>query len=210
MFSIYTPEGRSFLGSMEELRQVKKLAPYPEISNKVRSKDEMPADPGSQEFVPQKQAISEYKKLLEKSGEREPVLHAYQIMSRSVKAVLDDWSLAQALSTFRRYPFQVLPVISQSAELLGSLPRKSLYEYMLEYGSENLEASSIADIFLSPDSYVYSAEPVTDVRRIASVLVDNKLDAMPITARTGAILGIVSRTDLLKCLVAEPPLSLWC
>lgn len=212
MFSIYSPEGRTFLGTLEELRRIRKTPAYPRTPAKTQSEEHFAdhSDSGDGDSVPPKKAISEYNKLLEKAGEREPALHAYQVMSKNVKVVLKDWPLSQALSAFQRYPFQVLPIVSPSGELLGSFSRRAFYEYVFEVERKSLDSTRVLDVFLTPESYVYSAEPVTDVRRIASVLVENKLDAMPVTASSGIILGIVSRTDLLKCLVMEPPLSLWC
>jgi len=48
------------------------------------------------------------------------------------------------------------------------------------------------------------------VRRIATLLVEKNLDAIPIAEESGRLVGIVSRTDILKCTIADPPLSLWC
>ncbi|MBT8139680.1 MAG: CBS domain-containing protein [Gammaproteobacteria bacterium] len=211
MFSIYTPSGRAFLGSLEELRRVRKSPAYQKISADVDKKNDRIEARDQQDFEIPQRAINEYKSLLEKTGEREPAYHAYQIMSKNVSVLLSDCSFTQAFATFQRYPYQLLPIVSHAGILMGSLSRREIYEYRIELGSDASEAQGgIADMFLTPQSFVFSAEPVTDVRRIASVLVENRLDAVPITAEGGKLTGIVSRTDLLKCLVADPPLSLWC
>lgn len=50
---------------------------------------------------------------------------------------------------------------------------------------------------------------VIDIRRIARVLLDTGLTALPVVGEAGALLGVVSRGDILRAAVADPPLSLW-
>jgi CBS domain-containing protein len=54
-----------------------------------------------------------------------------------------------------------------------------------------------------------AAVPVTDIRRIAAVMIDKGVDGVPITNETGRLLGFVSRGDILRAVVTDPPLSLW-
>jgi len=56
---------------------------------------------------------------------------------------------------------------------------------------------------------VVCADPVTDIRRIARVLLDTGLSAVPIAGEAKELLGIVSRGDILRATLADPPLSLW-
>ena len=54
-----------------------------------------------------------------------------------------------------------------------------------------------------------AAIPTTDIRRIARVMLDRDVDGVPIVNESGALLGFVSRSDLLRAVVADPPLSIW-
>ncbi|MFT4929791.1 MAG: acetoin utilization protein AcuB [Phenylobacterium sp.] len=65
-------------------------------------------------------------------------------------------------------------------------------------------------MFLNGDSKVYATEPVTDIRRIAGLMIEKALHTMPIIENGGKIVGIISRTDIIKAVMTEPPLSLWC
>lgn len=211
MFSIYTPVGRAFHGPLEELRRVEKLPAFKKTSARYAVQESDIENEQAREFMLPSTAISDYQNLLENAGHREPVLHAFQIMSKNVKVLLEDSTLQQAVQIFQRYPFQLLPIVTHEGTLLGSLARRSLYEHMLEAEPGSAEdEKSVVETFLSQDSFVYSADPVTEVRRIASVLVENMLDALAVTLDSGKLVGIVSRTDLLRCIVADPPLSLWC
>jgi len=56
---------------------------------------------------------------------------------------------------------------------------------------------------------VVAAEPDAEVRRIARVLLDYALPAVPIIDGEGQLVGIVSRSDVLRVVVTDPPLTLW-
>ena len=67
-------------------------------------------------------------------------------------------------------------------------------------------ARKVADVMSSP---VVCAHPITDIRRIAHVLLEHQVDGVPIINETEALVGFVSRSDIVRAIVADPPLSLW-
>ena len=58
-------------------------------------------------------------------------------------------------------------------------------------------------------SPVTSTSAQTDLRRVASVLLDTGLPGVPVVSDQGAVLGFVSRPDLLRALATDPPVDLW-
>jgi CBS domain-containing protein len=50
---------------------------------------------------------------------------------------------------------------------------------------------------------------VTDIRRLAAAMLDYGVDGVPIVNDAGRLVGFVSRSDVLRAVVADPPLSLW-
>lgn len=67
-------------------------------------------------------------------------------------------------------------------------------------------AQPVTTVMWSP---VTSASAQTDLRRVASVLLDTGLPGVPVVSDEGAVLGFVSRTDLLRALATDPPVDLW-
>jgi len=51
--------------------------------------------------------------------------------------------------------------------------------------------------------------PDTDLRRVARVLLDTHLPGLPVVNDDGTVIGFVSRTDILRAVVNDPPLDLW-
>ncbi len=67
-------------------------------------------------------------------------------------------------------------------------------------------AQSVADAMCTP---VPSVQSDTDLRHVARVLLDTGLPGLPVVEANGAITGFVSRSDLLRAIVNDPPLDLW-
>lgn len=223
MFGIYTPEGRIFLGSLERLRRieksvatesVRKVSDYEEDIDRqslLRSKSTAPLKKSDGYSSPSDKAIDQYRSLIKEEEKRESVQHAYQIMSKQVHLFEAGWPLQRAYFELQRQPYQLFPIIDEQQNLIATLSRLEFLTFILAM-NKSLETSNLTvrDCFVKPETKIYIADPVTDVRRIASLLIEKKMDAIPILEESGQIVGIVSRSDILRCAVNDPPLSLWC
>lgn len=211
MFAIYTPNGRTFSGTLEKLRKIEK-------SNRLNPTKEHQNLDDLHTIVTKKyhiapNAVEAYKKIIERPNEKSPIYHAYQIMSYPVEVLKGDHLLDVAIEKITRFPYQEFPIINNRNLLIGSLTRQTIYEYMLKNKTtynENNRTKTLTELFLNEQSEAYSAEPVTDIRRIAALFNENKVHTIPIIENTGKIVGIISRADFIKAIIAEPPLSLWC
>ena len=56
---------------------------------------------------------------------------------------------------------------------------------------------------------VPSVEPQTDLRRVAQLLLDLGLPGLPVVADDGVVSAFISRSDILRAVVHDPPLDLW-
>ena len=67
-------------------------------------------------------------------------------------------------------------------------------------------AQSVTDVMWTP---VPSVSSDADIRRVARVLLDTSLPGLPVVDEQGMVTGFVSRSDILRAVVADPPLDLW-
>ena len=67
-------------------------------------------------------------------------------------------------------------------------------------------ARSVRDVMATP---VVAATVLTDIRRLARVLLARDVDGVPIVNDNGELIGFVSRGDILRAVVTDPPLSVW-
>jgi acetoin utilization protein AcuB len=56
---------------------------------------------------------------------------------------------------------------------------------------------------------VLTATPDASIRDIARVLIEERIGAMPIADDHGRLVGLLTRTDILRAVVARAPLELW-
>ena len=77
---------------------------------------------------------------------------------------------------------------------------------LLQLSSIELARRPVSEVMVSP---VPTVAADTELRRVASVLLDTGLPGLPVTDERGLLAGFISRTDILRAVAADPPLDLW-
>lgn len=206
MFSIYGMTGQVFSGSLEAMNRVQPLLQLRRVRGVAREGDEIGVEstvtPLGQE------AVLAYRKMLPADLERGPLFHAAQIMSRPVAVVEHMSSVVDAWHLLQERQIHQAPVLDEAGRLIGLVSERDLLTVIDIEGERVLEnlKRRVSDVMTSP---VVAAAPVTDIRRIADVMIQSGLSAVPILNEGERIVGIVSRTDILRAVMTDPPLSLW-
>lgn len=214
MFSIYGVTGQTFHGTLEQLIQVpgvirahhgRGLArdgekPGAEIPRAARRTD--------QDGANYEAAARAHQGMLHQETERGPLYHAYQIMSREVTAVRAESGIEDAWCTLVKRHIRQAPVLDRAHRLVGIVSERDLLTVLNVEGGAVRDARgrTVAEVMASP---VVSADPVADIRRVARVLLDTGFTGVPVLNETGEMVGFVSRGDILRAVIADPPLSLW-
>ncbi|MBK9237986.1 MAG: CBS domain-containing protein [Rhodoferax sp.] len=210
MFAAYGVSGQVFRGTLEEMQRVNGLERVRSARPHDREDDSWPLHnlqataPGA----PNEKAVRAYRAMLPREIERGPLYHAGQIMQRKVVCVQVNDDVEKAWRTLRSHNIKQAPVMDDASRLVGMVGEHDLL-VALQLGTASgieLLAKRIGDVMRTP---VITAEAVTDIRRIATAMLTNNLDGVPVTAELGRLVGYVSRTDILRAVVADPPLSLW-
>ena len=213
MFSVYGVTGQSFRGSLEKLIAVPGLS----AARRSRGIDQEGEELGpemrvfrreSQEEGQYHQAAQAYREMLRVSTERAPILHAFQLMSRDVLTLRPDATVEEAWRQLAARGIGQAPVLDKTLRLVGLVSVQDLLTVInVEDGKvRDILSHSVADVMTSP---VVSADPITDIRRVARVLLDYQLSGLPVVNEREELVGILSRSDILRALVNDPPLSLW-
>ncbi len=222
MFSVYGKAGRVFRGSMEELRQV---GP---VSRAARSHVVAPVglDPRDQNpmHYPEataksgtdtvhRTALAAYEQTRKPGLPRQPLTRVDAVMSSPVTTVLDTANVEKAWQVLSKDHLGQAPVVTATGVLVGLISRADLMapERMPNPDSHALVwrallMQSVVDVMWTP---VPSVSPDTDIRRVARVLLDTGLPGLPVVDEEGKVTGFVSRSDILRAVVADPPLDLW-
>lgn len=219
MFSIHGVTGQTFRGSLEHLIQVPGVfaprhgrgiqreggelgAQFELVRRRPEGAENQAADPRYA------QAAAAYARVLHPEGPREPVRHAFQVMSRPVLTLDAADTVASAWRRLAERGVGQAPVMAPGQGVVGLVSDRELLTVIdLELGSPTGGLGrTVGEVMVSP---VLCADPVTDIRRIARVLLDSHLSALPVVDDAGVLVGIVSRGDILRAALADPPLSLW-
>jgi len=212
MFAIYNIQGRRFRDNLEKLQKVHQ----PDNANKVPfhaniAQDETlviqgATDTDNIEMHSQKGAQA-YRDMLD-LNHRTPVLHVYQLMSHSVVTILMSASIEEAHRYFQKHSFNQMPVLNLQHQIVGIITVKGLLKFMTidEEDVHYLSGKTVADAM---STEVITADPVSDVRRVAKVMLEYHLDGIPIVNEHDHLVGIVSRSDIMRAVINDPPLSLW-
>jgi acetoin utilization protein AcuB len=219
MFIVYGLSGQSFRGPMERLNQVPGLPSARRARGVEKDGEELgpeyrvEARPALDVAAPDARALSAYEKMLPRSVDRGPVRHAWQVMGRDVLSLRTTDTVATAWHALATRGVRQAPVVDASNNVVGLVSDRDLLTVidLQPLGKPGGRVSGgldrrVAEVMATP---VVCADPVTDIRRIAHVLIETGLTALPVVNESQTLLGMVSRGDILRAAVADPPLSLW-
>lgn len=199
-----------FSGTLEAMDRVHSLARARRARAVAQEGDEFGVEAGIEAITPRPQeaAIRAYRAVLHGDLERGPLYHASQVMSRPVVTVAADDSAAHAWRMLRDKRIHQAPVLDAAGSLVGIVSERDLLTVIDIDGGRVLETQQrwVRDVMTSP---VVAAALVTDIRRIATVMLDHGVDGVPIMNDGGGLVGFVSRSNILRAIVTDPPLSLW-
>ena len=214
MFAIYGISGPIFQGTLETLPRLPPVARRGAVTSVRRIGEQIETEPFSALVPPTPatataaQAVDAYQAMLPQDLERGPLYHANQIMQAQVITVLADNEVAHAWHVLVDNQIHQAPVLDAAGRLVGIVSERNLLTTLnVEAGEvRDVLARRVADVMNTP---VVAATPVTDIRRIAQVMLERDVDGVPIVSDAGSLLGFVSRSDILLAVVTDPPLSIW-
>ncbi len=216
MFSLYGLSGQNFRGTLEQLTELPGVGAA-RRSRGIGLEGEEPAPvfvvrpdahAASSPSPAYEAATRAYREMLQIEQERGPLYHAYQIMSRDVFSVDADAPVATAWRALLARGLRQAPVLETGRGLVGLVLERDL---LTTFNLERRESRTplvrhVGDVMHSP---VVTADPVTDIRRIARAMLQFGLPGVPVVNEARAMVGFVSRGDILRAVIADPPLSLW-
>lgn len=227
MFSVYGVHGRQFTGSAEQLRQVERVNATPRTrrvdANETDLPDRVSADPALQAgAMPAgsggggavaRQALAAYAQTQAPAPQRQPLVRVAEIMSQPALTLTPDTRVLDAWKLLAYHGHGQALVVNAAGGLIGLLLQRDLLRAdRLAAPALDAEAwqalmqQPIGDLMWTP---VPSATAETEIRRVATVLHDTELPALPIVDETGLVIGIVTRGDIVRAVAHDPPLDLW-
>jgi CBS domain-containing protein len=144
-------------------------------------------------------------------------MNVAEIMTREVISVRPDMRVGQIARVFREYQLSGLPVVSEEGELVGIIteldmvkrharPELPAFLPLLgaylplrtkEYRESLRRITGVVaeDIMTTP---VNTIGPDASIEDAATVMVSNRSNPLPVVDEAGRMIGIISRTDILR------------
>ena len=221
MFSVYGVMGRLFNGPLDQMRQVGGINTLTRTRAVARiGQDPTASDTGDDLrratmalATHAHKPVAAYAQVQEGDSQRRPLTTVADVMSRKVLTVPASVTVLEGWQFLTTHGIGQAPVVDDKGMLVGMLLRADLLraEHLPTPNSQPLAwqawlAQSVADAMWTP---VPSVQSDADIRHVARVLLDTGLPGLPVVEGDGVIAGFISRSDLLRAIVNDPPLDLW-
>ena len=117
------------------------------------------------------------------------------VMTSTVVAVMRGSRLSDAVDTFVRTGLRHLVVVDAKGRSAGILSREYVTTAWLAPASRRV--SWVHEMVSHPDTSVHAD---TTVQEVAGLMRDSGLDAVPVVGHDDRLIGVVTRTDLVRLL----------
>ena len=213
MFAIYNKGGLNFRSTIDNLYSMSNVDSLARVRNNTQEglpKDHSVKEKNKKSFdeLLQKDAVHTYKEIAN-IDTKEPIFHVSDLMKLNVITLNSDNTISEAYETMEDNDIRQIPILdSKTGKIIGMVTHKVLLDYIfndLQYAEHNSQ-KTLENIDLRE---VITAHPVTDIRRVAKVMVDFSLTAIPVVDENDNIKGIVSRANILKAIANTSPLQIW-
>jgi len=120
---------------------------------------------------------------------------AKDVMTEKVVCVKEDTPIYQALELLEKHNISGIPVVEDDMTLVAIISERDVLG--LFHSSEDVEGGTVGDYMTRPAVHFETEESLSD---ICECLADNYFRRVPVTSR-GKLVGIVSRRDIIKCIL---------
>lgn len=148
----------------------------------------------------------------EAQPKREPAILAKQVMTSPVVGLDLNTSIAEAWKLVHQRRFRHVPVVTTDQRIVGIISDRDLWREAAgihthpEAESISLPNITVQDIMIDR---VLTAHPDTEIRTIARVMFEERIGGMPIVTEEGTLVGIMTRSDILRTVMNQVPFELW-
>jgi CBS domain-containing protein len=202
MFTVYNKGSVTFQstsGNLYNLETVDKSAEsrFKPDDDRIDSFDSMT---GGKKFP--RQAVDAYKKMANMHASDE-VFHVRDIMIKDFISIDKEATLQEAYELLKKHKISQLPIVTEDNEIISMVNKKHILNFLMD------DLDYVKDTLSKKLSYlelpeILATSPITDIRRVAQVLVESHHDALPVVDNDHILVGIVSKTNIIKAVSNIP------
>ncbi len=152
-------------------------------------------------------ALNSYKKMAN-IDTSDIVFHVKDIMTKDCIYIDSKSTIQDAYDILKEHKIGQIPIVSFGKKIMGIIDKKMILNLLMDdlENSKNILEKKLEDLYLEQ---LITADPQTDIRKVAKVMIDFKLHAVPIVEENDILIGIVSKTDIINAVSNIPQFQLW-
>ena len=204
MFAIYNNGSVGFRSTSDNLYNLKNV----EESQAIEFK---PQEGFIEDFTKHNKqnenALNSYKKMAN-IDTSDIVFHVKDIMTKDCIYIDSKSTIQDAYDILKEHKIGQIPIVSFGKKIMGTIDKKMILNLLMDdlENPQNVLNRKLEDLHLPQ---LITSDPITDIRRVAKVMIDFKLHAVPIVEKNDILIGIVSKTDIIKAVSHIPHFQLW-
>lgn len=149
-------------------------------------------------------AKSAYEEVEHITEKRHKVSVVKEIMSDKVITLPADADLRLAWAEFKKHKIRHIPITNKEKRLEGIISDRDILKSWAVHGPATTFKINEVMTFR-----VLTGMPDTNIREIADAMTVHHIGAVPILSETKHVVGIVTRSDVLRAVVHQAPMDLW-
>lgn len=183
------------------------------LQNGVKGNTPWTAPPNIEENKPQ---LNPYVKSIQQSKQTEQkITLVKQLMKKNVKSLTPETPLNEALAMMRTNGIRHAPIIESETQIfLGIISDRDILkkwagveESFLEWVNKTDHSSDYVSYCMTKKVLV--ASPDDRIVDVAQAMTSEKIGCMPVLDKENKLLGLITRSDILKLIVKTAPLNFW-
>ena len=119
-------------------------------------------------------------------------------MTRKVVYVLEQDDLAKAFTSMKAMGIRHIPV-TKEGRVVGMLSDRDVLAHskMSKSGNTSVPEITVSEVMSTP---VFSCRAEDSIGKIADMMLEHKIDAVPVVDASAKLVGIITSTDLIRLL----------
>jgi len=207
MFAIYNNGSVKFRSTSDNLYSIDKVDEAAESRFKPDDELYQNLDNNLNKKNYNKKALDSYKKIA-KMDTNEAVYHINDIMTKEFISIDSKSTINEAYNVLKENKISQIPVVTFANQIVSIINKKMILNLIVEDidNARQIMQKKIDEIYL-PE--LITTDPISDIRRVAKVMIKYKIDAIPVVNQNNTLVGIVSKTDIIKAVSHIPNFQLW-
>lgn len=146
-----------------------------------------------------------YRQSIKRSSQRlEKAVFAKEIMQTRIHTVTEDEPLSKILELMASHNINHIPVVEQESKLVGLISYRTILKAISSRGTVDLV--TVPEIMTKK---ILTATGNTTLHELSRVMVMENLECVPIVDAGRKLVGLITTTEMMQCIVNHSKLNVW-